>query len=211
MTDNISVNTQSSIRIGGNKIFYFDPFGISGNPQDADVIFITHDHWDHFSPQDISKIKKDDTKLVAPEKMKKQVLQEAGIAEKNISFVKPGQDFSVLEKYAVKTIPAYNNVKPFHQKHSGWCGYVLNIGDIRYYIAGDTDDIKEAREVVCDVALVPVGGTYTMNPKEAAVFINTIRPKAAIPTHYGSIVGKAEDGENFKKLVDKEIIVEIRL
>ncbi|MBR1742368.1 MAG: MBL fold metallo-hydrolase [Lachnospiraceae bacterium] len=211
MTENISVNTQSSIRIGGSKIFYFDPLGISGEPQDADVVFITHDHGDHFSPGDIRRIKKADTKLVAPERMRKQVLRDSGIEEKKIIFVKPEQKLSVLDGYTVETIPAYNNTKSFHPKQNGWCGYVLTIDGIRYYIAGDMDDTKEAREVQCDVALVPIGGTYTMTAREAAAFINVIRPKVAIPTHYGSIVGRPEDGELFKSLVDPEIEVEFRL
>lgn len=213
MTDHISVNKQSSIRIGGRKVLYFDPLSIRENAQDADVIFITHDHGDHFSPSDIKKVAKADTKLVAPEAMQQRVLRDSGIPETHITFVRPGQvmDLSDSEGYLIETIPAYNTTKQYHPKSSGWCGYIVEMDDVRYYVAGDMDDTEDARKVRCDVALIPIGGTFTMNAREAAGFVNAIKPKVVIPTHYGSIVGSPEDGETFKKFVEEGIRVEFRL
>ena len=101
--------------------------------------------------------------------------------------------------------------KPFHPKRNGWCGYVVTMDGIHYYVAGDTDAVNELSSVKCDVAMVPIGGTYTMNAKDAAKLINQIRPEVVIPTHYGSIVGKSEDADTFRKFVDQAIVVETRL
>ncbi len=124
--------------------------------------------------------------------------------------VVPGQKYET-DDFTFETVPAYNKLKPFHQKSAGWVGYILELDGTRVYIAGDTDATKEAEAVKCDIAMIPIGGTYTMNFKEAAKLINKMRPKCAIPTHYGSIVGKPSDGEDFKKLVDDEIEVVIKL
>ncbi len=105
----------------------------------------------------------------------------------------------------------YNKLKPFHPKKAGWCGYIINVSGNRIYIAGDIDDIDEAFAVSCDIAMVPIGGFYTMNYKEAAGLINKIKPKVAIPTHYGKVVGKVSYGEDFKKLVDDGIQVSLKL
>ncbi len=104
-----------------------------------------------------------------------------------------------------ETIPAYNTNKTFHPKKNGWVGYIIIINGIRYYIAGDTDITEENKKVKCDVAFVPVGGTYTMNFKEAANLINEIKPKIAIPIHYGSVVGTEQDAIDFIKLLHPEI------
>lgn len=102
-------------------------------------------------------------------------------------------------------MPAYNTNKSFHPKEKNWVGYLLDYNGITYYIAGDTDITEENRQVKCDIAFVPIGGTYTMNYKEASELINEIKPKIAVPTHYASIVGKKEDGIKFAKLLDSEI------
>ncbi len=124
--------------------------------------------------------------------------------------VKPGmhQDVDGLE---LETIPAYNSLKPFHLKNAGWVGYIVRIDGQRIYIAGNTDATKEAKAVRCDVALVPVGGTYTMNAKKAAELINTIKPSVTIPIHYGSIVGKKEDADEFAANVKSPVRVEIKM
>lgn len=208
MIENIQVFTQNSIRIrNGEKKIYVDPFQMREEPKDADFILITHDHYDHFSPEDIAKVRKDSTILVVPEAMYKKAEQESGFVS-NIYPVKPGT-FHEIEGLTFDTIPAYNNLKPFHPKSAGWIGYLLRINGKRIYIAGDTSLTKDAREVKCDIALVPIGGTYTMDAKKAAELINIIRPDIAIPVHYGSIVGKKEDVETFRELVDDTIRVEI--
>ena len=205
---NITVNTQSSIRIGGSAVLYFDPFQITGSAHDADVILITHDHYDHFDTESIMRVMKETTVLVGPVRMKDAISGIAGDREQH--YMSPGETLR-LGDVQVQAVPAYNKLKPFHPKGSKWLGYVVTMDDVSYYVAGDTDAVKELSAVSCDVALIPIGGKYTMDAKEAAKLVNTIRPKAAIPTHYGSIVGKKEDAETFRKLTDDSIIVETRL
>ena len=211
--NNITVNTQSSIRIGGSKVLYFDPYLIPAAAHDADLIFITHEHYDHFEPESIAKLKKDDTLLVAPESMKKKVLSESGIAAENCLFYQPGESFEA-GGVAAETIPAYNKLKPFHPKGKKWQGYVVTMDDTRYYVSGDTDVNEDIEKVQCDVAFIPIGGFYTMDGKEAARYIGKLKPKAVIPTHYGSIVGKKTDGRDFQRelaKIDSGIQVELKL
>ena len=213
MTENIAVNTQNSIRIEGERVLYFDPFEIAEDRHDADVIFITHEHYDHFQPESILKIQKTGTILAAPSSMKKKVLGKSGIREENCRFFVPGEAGEILG-LKVETVAAYNKLKPFHTKGKKWLGYVVTMDGIRYFVAGDTDPNRENRKVNCDVALIPVGGYYTMDPKQAADYIGCIKPKTAIPTHYGAYVGKPQDGEDFKKFlenIDPGIRVDLKL
>lgn len=203
MKDNIEVLTHSSIRICRNKIMYIDPYQIVGNPKDADIIFITHDHYDHYSEEDIAKIRKDSTSIVVPQSLLDNVLM-LGFEKENITVVKPNQSYHVQE-INFETVPAYNVSKMFHPKENNWVGYIIIVDDARIYIAGDTDITEENKKVTCDIAFVPVGGTYTMNYEEAAELVNEIKPKFAIPIHYGSIVGTKEDAEKFMKLLNPEI------
>lgn len=207
MLKGIEVLCHSSIRMDKGEIIYFDPFKINKKYNDADLIFITHEHYDHYSEEDIDKVIKEDTIIVVPEGLLKDLL-EKGIKKENIITVKPG-DKKEAKCIKFETIPAYNINKEFHPKENGWVGYIIEIDGTSYYIAGDTDITKENKKVKCDVAFVPVGGTYTMDFKEAAELINEIKPKIAIPIHYGSIVGTKEDAINFSKLVNNEIKTEI--
>lgn len=204
----IFVNTQNSIRIDCGKIIYVDPLDIRQESHDADYIFITHDHYDHFSLEDINKVLKQETQFVVPLKMDIRVRKNTPVG-RNLA-VAAGQSYET-EDFTFETVPAYNLIKPFHKKSAGWVGYILNIDDTRIYIAGDTDATREAKNVKCDIAMVPIGGTYTMNHKEAAALINKIKPKYVIPTHYGSLVGDKLDGERFKQLVDEKIEVVLKL
>ena len=211
--DNITVNAQSSIRIAGSEILYFDPFQIAAAPHDADIIFITHEHYDHFEPESIAKIKKEDTFLIAPESMKKKVLSESGVASDKCVFYNPGETHE-LEGIVIETVHAYNKLKPFHPKGKRWQGYIVKMDDVRYYVAGDTDVNEDIQKAECDVALIPIGGHYTMDKKQAADYIANLKPKAVIPTHFGSIVGKPEDGsdfQNYLESMDKNIQVEFKL
>ena len=203
-TDHVTVNTQSSIRIRGSKTVYFDPFRIGGKPQDADLICITHVHSDHFDPESIEKVRKKDTVILAPHGMKKET--ERIMDPKYIRLLAPG-DEAVLDSITVTGVPAYNRIKPFHPKRNKWLGYLLAMDGITYYIAGDTDAVKEVRDIRCDIAFVPIGGTFTMTAKEAAGLVNLIRPGTAIPVHYGSIVGNRKDAEVFRSLADQGIEV----
>ena len=207
-TANISVNAQSSIRIAGAKILYFDPFQISESLHDADIILITHAHSDHFDPKSIERAAGGNTVFVAPAGMAQEV--QKAVRGARVVPMTPG-DQQDIDGISIQAVPAYNRLKPFHPKRNGWNGYIVTMDGVRYYVAGDTDALKELQSVSCDVALVPIGGTFTMTAKEAAKLINEIRPRAAIPTHYGSIVGKPEDADAFRKLVDPGITVETRL
>lgn len=195
---NIEINCHSSIKIIGDKIIYVDPFRIKENKNDADIIFITHDHYDHYSLEDIEKVKKQNTIIVMPEHLeRKDDLKDAVI-------VMPNKKYQV-EGINVETIPSYNINKPYHPKGNNWVGYILNIEGKRIYIPGDTDITEENMKIQCDILFVPIGGTYTMNYEEGAKLTNIIKPKVAIPVHYGEIVGKKEDEEEFKKLLEKGI------
>lgn len=211
--NHITVNTQSSIRIDGSSVLYFDPFQVGTAAHDADVIFITHEHYDHFEQDSIAKVKKEDTFLVAPESMHKKVLSESGMDSGQCVFYRPGER-QELGSLVIETVPAYNKLKPFHTRGKKWQGYIVTMDDVRYYVSGDTDVNEDIGKVRCDVALIPVGGFYTMDGKQAAEYIAGIRPQAVIPTHYGSIVGNKTDGVEFKaclEMLDKEIQVELKL
>ncbi len=198
MIENIQVFTQNSIRIDSRfGPIYIDPIEMEDEPHDATYIFITHDHYDHFSPKDIKRIANQNTILIVPEKMAGKADELSGSVGK-IDTVKP-EIYREINGLEFETVKAYNVIKFFHPKSAEWVGYILRIDGKRIYIAGDTDLTKEAKAVKCDIALVPIGGTYTMNPKKAADLINTIRPEIAIPVHYGTIVGKPEDEDEFKK------------
>lgn len=203
MLEDITVLCHSSIKINKKKVIYIDPFKIDRNYNDADIIFITHDHYDHYSEDDIDKVRKNDTIIVAPEGLLTKLLRK-GFRQDYIITVEPDEE-DMVEGIKFETIPAYNTNKQFHPKENGWVGYIIEIRGIRYYIAGDTDITEENKKVKCDVAFVPVGGTYTMDFKEAAELVNEIKPKIAIPIHYGSIVGTKQDATDFIKLLHPEI------
>lgn len=207
MLESIEVLCHSCIKFNKGEVIYFDPFKIEKNYNDADVIFITHDHYDHYSEEDIDKVIKEETIIVAPEDLLTKLLKK-GFERDNMVLVTPNQKYTV-KGIEFQTIPAYNVNKQFHPKANEWVGYVLKIEGVTYYIAGDTDITEENKKVKCDIAFVPVGGTFTMDYKEAAELINEIKPKIAVPTHYGSIVGEKSDGVSFSKLVSPEIEVEV--
>lgn len=203
MLNNIEVLYHSSIRIKKEKTIYIDPFKIDRNYNDADIIFITHDHYDHYSEEDIDKVINENAVIVIPEELLTKVLKK-GINKNAIITVEPNQKYMV-QGIKFETVPAYNTNKIFHPKENGWVGYVIEINGIKYYIAGDTDITEENKKVKCDVAFVPVGGTYTMDFKEAAQLVNQIQPKVAIPIHYGSVVGTKQDAEEFIKLLHTNV------
>ena len=203
MLENIEVLYHSSIKICKEKIIYIDPYKIDKNYNDADIIFITHDHYDHYSEEDINKVKKLQTVIIAPKQLLNKLLKN-GFNQDYIITVNPNEE-NMVEGIKFKTLPAYNINKQFHPKENGWLGYIIEIEGVRYYIAGDTDITEENKKVKCDVAFVPVGGTYTMDYKEAANLINEIKPKIAVPIHYGSIVGTKKDAISFMKLLNEDI------
>lgn len=194
----------STIKINkNNKIIYIDPYNISDGINDADYIFITHNHYDHFSEEDIKKVKNNETIIIITEDLYTNTLK-LGFNGMNIITVKPDENYQV-EGIKFSTIPAYNTNKTFHPKENNWVGYIIELEGSKYYIAGDTDITDENKKVKCDVAFVPVGGTYTMDFKETAHLINEIKPKIAVPIHYGSIVGTKQDATDFVKLLHPNI------
>ena len=209
MLEGIKVLCHSSIKFDKGQVIYFDPYKINENYNDADVIFVTHSHYDHFSEEDILKVKKETTKIVVPEDLYDRST-ELGFDERDILVVKPNEEY-IVNNIKFKTIPSYNINKNFHPKDNNWVGYIITIDNVSYYIAGDTDITEENKKVKCDVAFVPIGGTYTMTAEEAANLVNEIKLKIAVPIHYGLIVGTKEDEEVFKSCVNKDIDVNVLL
>lgn len=211
MTDNIKVFKQNHIRINaGGKVIHVDPFMADTESRDADFVLITHDHYDHFSPEDINKVAKKDAVLIVPMSMRHKAEDVAELPYR-VALVKPGKKYEIYG-LRFETVPAYNIGKPFHPKTAGWVGYVIDAEGERIYIAGDTDATDDAKAVKCDTAIVPVGGTYTMNAEEAARLVHAVKPKVAIPVHYGGIVGKKDDGEKFARAVGEgtDVVLKIK-
>jgi L-ascorbate metabolism protein UlaG (beta-lactamase superfamily) len=201
--EGVSHLIHAAIRIEKEKVIYIDPFRIDGEPHDADIIFCTHDHFDHLSPKDIEKVKKEgnQTTLVVPlkkaKKFKKYDLKEVLPVEPNNRYEADGIVF--------ETVPSYNIDKKFHKKKENHVGFLLNLKDAVYYIAGDTDYIPEMETVKADVVFLPVGGTYTANAGEAAKAANKIAPKVAVPIHFGSVVGNINDAREFIENLNDDI------
>ena len=188
---------QSAIKIEDKIIMYFDPFNIPKEYHDADIVFITHSHYDHFSPVDIAKATNTKTTLVITSDLVDKV-------NGNYIVVEPNKEYTV-KGISFKTIPAYNVNKNYHKREYNWVGYLVSASKT-YYIAGDTDIIEESKKIRCDIAFLPIGGTYTMDYKEASTLAAIINPKVVIPTHY-SIVGSREDAIKFKKLNKMETLI----
>ncbi len=172
---------------------YIDPWGVTGDPP-ADVIFITHAHFDHYNPEDFEKVRRGGTKIVAPQDI---ALELSG----DVTAVGPGDSFEV-EGIRGQAVPAYNIVDERLENHpraKNWVGYILTLGDSTYFHAGDTDHTPELDGVKADVAFLPIGGTYTMTAPEAAELAKVISPQVAVPMHYGFVVGTPADAETFKR------------
>lgn len=190
-----------AIRLSGSRVVYFDPYQIAAT-QPADLILISHEHFDHCSPEDVAKIQKQDTIIVT----------DAASARKlkgDIKVVAPGDRLQV-KGIDVEVWPAYNTNKDFHPKQAGMLSFVVSMDGVRYFHAGDTDFIPEMEEIEADIAFLPVSGTYVMTAEEAVQAAKAVKPNiAAIPMHYGAIVGSEKDAEKFKKSLQGEIEVVI--
>ncbi len=199
MLDNIKWLGHDTFKIvGAGKIIYLDPFQLPRTAEPADIILITHEHHDHCSPADIEKIRTPQTVVMANSAAAEQL---GGLAR----VLQPDQQTEV-DSVTIRAVRAYNVNKfreagvPFHPRDEGKLGYIITVEGQRLYHAGDTDCIPEMAGYACDVALLPVSGTYVMTAAEAAEAVRLIKPKMAIPMHYGSIVGSVEDAELFRKL-----------
>ncbi len=187
----------SSFKIKAAKTVFIDPFKLKNNEEKADLILITHEHFDHLSLEDIEKIRKKETIIIGSEQCRQKVQE--------IKTMKAGQTITV-HGIKVEAIPAYNIGKKFHPKQDGKLGYIIEVDGERIYHAGDTDFIPEMSNLKnIDIALLPVSGTYVMTAEEAAKAAAVIKPKIAVPMHYGSIVGSKEDAKKFKQLCKSEV------
>ena len=185
-------------RIDTKKIIYFDPFQISGGPT-ADIILVSHEHFDHCSPDDIKKIQGPSTAIVTEK-------DSASKLKGNVRVMKPGDKIEV-GGVQIEAVPAYNVGKDFHPKANEWLGFIVEVDGVRIYHAGDTDFIPEMKDMEVDIALVPVSGVYVMTSDQAVEATKAINPKLAIPMHYGAIVGDEEDALKFKNALEGTIDV----
>jgi len=190
----------ASFRIaGGGGVLYIDPWKLAGAAHDADVIFVSHDHYDHCSPEDVKKVSRDDTAIVAP----LDTIARLGAA----NAIAPGESITV-KGVTIEAVAAYNVDKAFHPKANNWCGAVFTLDGKRLYYAGDTDLIAEMSALSdVDVAMFPVGGTYTLDAAGAAKAAQAVGCRAAIPYHWGDIVGTRADAEKFAKLAPCKVHV----
>lgn len=199
----------ASLRLERDRVMYIDPFKIEGTPNDADIIFCTHDHFDHLSPGDIKKVMKAETILVVPRENAKKMRKLVKKGQlRDVIGVEPLNEYEA-HGIKFKTVPAYNVDKKFHPKKKNWLGYIVYVEGAGYYFAGDTDYIPEMDDIEADVVFLPVGGTYTMDALAAAKAANAIKPKMAVPIHFGSVVGSKEDAETFIRNLDKGIEAKI--
>ncbi len=199
MLENISWLGHDGFKIAASKTIYIDPYELSGKPEAADVICITHDHYDHCSLGDVAKIQGEDTVIVAAENCREKL-------EGDVRWVKAG-DKVTIDDLTIEAIPAYNVNKRFHPREAGGVGFILTIEGTTIYHAGDTDPIPEMEGLEVDIAMIPVSGVYVATAEEAVEAANMIRPKIAIPMHYGGIVGSRADAERFKELWSGEVLI----
>jgi L-ascorbate metabolism protein UlaG (beta-lactamase superfamily) len=184
-----------AFKIDASKCIYIDPYEIRSDAK-ADLILITHEHFDHCSPDDVAKILAPQTVIVTEKDSAKKVSGD-------VRLMKPGDSLSI-DDIKIEAVPAYNTNKDFHPKEAGWLGFILEVDGVRVYHAGDTDFIPEMKDLNVDIALLPVSGTYVMTSDEAVDAALAIGPGLAIPMHYGAIVGDNADALNFKnKLAGK--------
>jgi len=185
-----------------DKTIFIDPYDLE-TPDRADYILITHAHHDHFSPEDIEKIRKPATIIVTTPDC-------AAKLENNTRTISPGQTLE-FENFKVEAVPAYNTHRfrspgvPFHPQEANWIGFIIEIEGTRIYHAGDTDKIPEMDNIKCNIAMLPIGGTYTMDAEEAVQVVNQIKPDLAIPMHWGKIVGHESDAKLFSEKAEVEV------
>jgi L-ascorbate metabolism protein UlaG (beta-lactamase superfamily) len=199
----VTRGTQSTLLVTNGKVLWVDSFQVDHGDPKADVLLITHAHADHCSPGDVQKVMKPGTVVVGPP----DCISKVPVDEANKIAVMPG-DRRTLDGFSIDVVPAYNIDKPFHPKANNWVGYIVSVGGRRIYHAGDTDRIPEMKTFETDVAFLPIGGTYTMNAQEAAAAASEdIKPKIAVPMHYGAVVGSDADAQSFSELCTTSVAI----
>lgn len=202
MTKNIAWLGHDTFRVtNGGTVIYTDPFQLKSADK-ADIVLITHEHRDHCSVEDLAKVLTHDTVIVTTAGC------AAKIGQGNFRIVKPGDKLKVAG-VEIEAVAAYNTNKQFHPMDNAWVGFIFKADGHRIYLAGDTDRIPQMKDYRCDIALLPVGGTYTMTAEEAAEAALDIKPRLAIPMHFGSIVGTLDDAERFRSLLKGKVDVTI--
>ena len=199
MLENITWLGHDAFKIATSKTIYLDPLDLAGEPEPAGIICITHDHYDHCSPDDVAKIQTDDTVIFAPENCR-------GKLKGDVRWVKAG-DTVTVDDVIIEVMPAYNVTKRFHPREAGGVGFILTVEGTTIYHAGDTDPIPEMEGLEVDIALLPVSGVYVATAEEAVEAANKIKPKTVIPMHWGGIVGTRADAERFKELWPGEVVI----
>lgn len=199
MIDRIHWLGHAGFRIDGPPTIYIDPWQLGASPPQADLILITHDHYDHCSPDDVNRIRKESTTVVADP----SAAQKLG---EGVQVVRAGDRLD-LAGVTLEVVPAYNVDKTFHPKGAGHVGYIITVEGTRIYHTGDTDPIPEMDELTADILLVPVSGTYVADAAQGAEIVRAVKPEIAVPMHIGTIVGSHADAEQFQSLVDCQVVV----
>jgi L-ascorbate metabolism protein UlaG (beta-lactamase superfamily) len=204
MLEDVTWFRQSALRWSdGERTIYIDPWGTGPDDPAADLILLTHAHTDHLQPEEIERLSDAGTALVAPHDV------AAGLSG-DVTPVAPGESHEVAG-VRFTTVPAYNTREEaldFHPRENRWVGYILEVGGTTYYHAGDTDHVPELDDVETDVAFLPIGGTFTMNPEEAGGLARSIAPRLAVPFHFGFVVGSPSDADRFR-VAAGEVAVEV--
>ncbi len=193
MTDKLHWLGHDCFRVDGPPVVYTDPFQLEGELPPADILLLTHDHFDHLSEPDAAKVMTSATTVIGPAEV-------AAKATFPVEVIAVGETKTV-KGATITAVPAYNTDKAFHPKADGKVGFVFKVGGVTYYHAGDTDVIPEMNGLAPDVALLPVSGTYVMTAEEAATAARAIKPKVVVPMHYGAIVGGEGDARRFAALL----------